>query len=43
LRDAIQIGRTIAHDAVIVAAEIKPADVVAHYEEDVGLAGLGTG
>jgi hypothetical protein len=33
--DAIEIGRPIAHHAVVVATEIEPADVVRHDEQDV--------
>ena len=40
LRDAVEVGRAIAHQAVVVAAEIEPADVVGHDEQDVRLVGL---
>src|SRR5271170_3083557 len=30
LGDAIEVGRAVAHDAVVVAAEIEPADIVGH-------------
>jgi len=30
--DAIEVGRAIAHDAVVVATEVEPADVVRHDE-----------
>ena len=35
-RDAVDVGRAVAHHAEIVAAGIEPADVVTHDEEDVG-------
>ena len=40
LGDAVDVRRAIAHDAVVVATEIEPADVVGHDEENVRLAGL---
>jgi hypothetical protein len=36
--DAVNVGRAIAHDAEIVAADVEPADVVRHDEQDVRLA-----
>jgi hypothetical protein len=39
-RDAIEIGRAIAHVAVVVATEVKPADVIGHDEQDVRLSAL---
>ena len=38
--DAIHVRRAIAHDAVVVAAQIEPPNVVGHDEENVRLAGL---
>ena len=38
--DAIHVRRAIAHDAVVVAAQIEPPDVVRHDEENVRLARL---
>ena len=38
--DAIHVRRAIAHEAVVVAAQIEPADVVRHDEENVRLARL---
>src|SRR5262245_21188162 len=35
--DAVDVGRLVAHDAQIVAAEVKPTDVVGHNKEDIGL------
>src|SRR5215470_15988507 len=35
--DAINVGRAIAHDSKIVGADIEPADVVTHDEQDVRL------
>jgi hypothetical protein len=40
LRDAVEIGRAIAHDAVVVATQIEPADVIGHDEQDVRLSVL---
>ena len=40
LGDAVDVGRAIAHDAVVVAADVEPADVVGHDEQDVRLVGL---
>ena len=37
LRDAVDVGRFVAHQAVAVAAEIGDADVVAEDDEDVRL------
>jgi hypothetical protein len=36
-RDAVDVGRAIAHHAIVVAADVKPADVVGHDDKDVGL------
>ena len=33
--DAIHVRRPIAHDAVVVAAQIEPTDVVSHDEENI--------
>ena len=41
LADAVDIGRAVAHDAHVVGADIEPADVVAHDEQDVRLAAGG--
>ena len=38
--DAVDVGRFPDHQAAMVDARLHPADVVAHDEEDVGLAGL---
>ncbi len=38
LGDAIDVGRAISHDAVVVRADIEPADVVAPDDENVRLA-----
>ena len=38
LADAVDVGRAVAHDAHVVGADIEPADVVAHDEQDVRLA-----
>ena len=40
LPDAVDVGRFPDHQAAMVDARLHPADVVAHDEEDVGLAGL---
>jgi len=42
LGDAIDVGRAVAHHAVVVAADVEPADVVGHDEKNirVSLAGL---
>ena len=34
-------GRAIAHDAVVVGADVEPADVVAPDDQDVGLLLIG--
>ena len=34
--DAVDVGRLITHDATVVAARVKPSDVVTHDDEDVG-------
>ena len=34
--DAVDVGRSIAHDAAVVATRVKPPDVVTHDDEDVG-------
>ena len=41
LRDAIDVGRLVAHHALVVGAEVPVADVVAPDDEDVGLLLLG--
>src|SRR5262245_42295036 len=38
LTDAIDVRRLIPHDAPVIDAGVKPADVVAHDDEDVRLA-----
>ena len=38
LADAVDVGRAVAHDAHVVGADVEPADVVAHDEQDVRLA-----
>ena len=40
LGDPVDVGRAVAHDAVVVATDVEPADVVRHDEENVRLAGL---
>jgi hypothetical protein len=35
LRNAIEIGCTVAHNAVVIATEIKPANVIGHDEQNV--------
>ena len=34
--DAVDVGRAVAHDLHVVGADVKPADIVAHDEQDVG-------
>ena len=36
--DAVDVRRAVAHDPVVVDAHVKPADIVGHDHEDVGLA-----
>ena len=38
LADAVDIGRAVAHNSHVVGADVVPADIVAHDEQDVGLA-----
>ncbi|MCY1463451.1 hypothetical protein D9M71_813500 [compost metagenome] len=38
-RDAVDVRRAVAHDAVVVAADVEPADVIGHHEQDVRCAG----
>src|SRR5262245_8022945 len=38
LREAIDVGRAVTHDAVVVGADVVDADVVAPDDEDVRLA-----
>ena len=38
--DAVDVRRAVPHEAVVVAADIEPADVVRHDEENVRLVGL---
>ena len=38
--DAVHVRRAIPHQAVVVATEVEPADVVRHDEENVRLVGL---
>ena len=38
--DAIDVGRVIAHQAVVIDARIEPSDVIPEDDEDVGLARL---
>jgi hypothetical protein len=40
--DAVDVRRPVAHDAVVVATDVEPSDVVGHDEQDVWLA-LGHG
>ena len=35
--DAVDVGRLIAHDATVVAARVKPPDVITHDDKDVRL------
>src|SRR5262245_28377509 len=35
LADPVDVRRAIAHDAHVVGADVEPADVVSHDEEDV--------
>ena len=37
LRDAVDVGRPVAHHPEVVGAHVQPADVVGHDHEDVGL------
>ena len=41
LREAVDVGRLVAHQPVRIAAEIRDADVVTPDDEDVGLLRLG--
>ena len=41
--DAVDVGRAVAHDAHVVGADVEPADVVAHDEQDVRLAARAAG
>ena len=41
LSEAIDVGSTVSHDAVVVGADIEPADVVAPDDENVRFVGLG--
>ena len=43
LRDAVDVGRPVAHDAEAVGADVVAADVVAPDDEDVGLLGCASG
>ena len=36
-REPVEIRRFARHDALMISADVEPADVVAHDEEDVGL------
>ena len=36
-REAVEVGRAHRHDALVVRADIGPADIVAHDHDDVGL------
>ena len=38
--DAVDVGRLVTHDAVVVGADVMDADVVAPDDEDVGFGGL---
>jgi hypothetical protein len=35
--ELVEIGRAPRHDAAMIGADIEPANVVAHDEEDIGL------
>ena len=35
--DAVDVRRVVAHDPAVVTTRVKPPDVVAHDDEDVGL------
>src|SRR5262249_24353 len=39
LRDTINVRRAITHDAVVVGADIEPANVIAPDDENVGFRG----
>src|SRR5262249_50106832 len=41
LRDAVDVGREVAHNSVVVATDVEPADVVSHDKKDVQLVRLG--
>ena len=41
LGDAVDVGRLVAHHALVVGADVPVADVVAPDDEDVGLLGRG--
>ena len=36
-RQAVEVRRTHRHDALVIGADIGPADVIAHDHDDVGL------
>ncbi len=40
-RQPVEVRRPARHDALVVGADVEPADVVAHDEDDVGLLALG--
>lgn len=40
LSKAIDVGRSITHDTVVVATDVEPPDVVGHDEKNIGLAGF---
>src|SRR5215472_8815854 len=35
--DAIEVRRAVAHDALVIATEVEPTDVVSHDEKNVRL------
>ena len=41
--ELVEVRRLARHDAAVIGADIEPADVVAHDEDDVGLAARGGG
>jgi hypothetical protein len=40
-RELVEVRRFAGHDALVIGSDIKPADVVAHDHQDVGLLLLG--
>ena len=42
-RDAVDVGRAVAHHAIVVATAVPPADVVAPNDQEVGLCSLHRG
>src|SRR5262249_30627433 len=41
LRDAVDVGRAVAHNSVVLATDVEPADVVSHDKKDARLVRLG--